>query len=131
MEKFFNKPSIYCGEKVKYRYVRYGEQTLYEFTAKNEPLQYRLYFVNGPGLVEDVISAWQDQPYLGSYGDSAANWWKNQHNCLFQMFQFLRQECEPYQPRMGRSSWKDYHRAYVMWLFQVLTVLLKPFNREH
>ena len=62
-----NLPFI-VGEKVKYRYVRYGEQTLYEYTAKNEPLQYRLYYVNGPGLVEDAIAAWQDQPYTGSYG---------------------------------------------------------------
>jgi len=62
-----NLPFI-VGEKVKYRYLRYGEQTLYEYTAKNEPLQYRLYYVNGPGLVKDVISAWQDQPYTGSYG---------------------------------------------------------------
>jgi hypothetical protein len=67
-QNFYINLPLTVGEKVKYRYLRKSGQTFYEYTARNEPLRYREYFVDGPALLQDYVSAWSDYPYTGPVG---------------------------------------------------------------
>lgn len=53
---------------VKYRYVRIGGSGTQEYSAFNQPIRYRLYYVAGPGEVIDLIAAWPDRPFNGAMG---------------------------------------------------------------
>ena len=53
---------------VKYRYVRIGGSGTQEYTAFNQPIRYRLYYVVGPGEVTDLIAAWPDRPFNSATG---------------------------------------------------------------
>lgn len=57
------------GSVVKYRYERQaGGVTVGEHLSNGEPVRYRLYVVDGPGVTEDVVSRWTDTPYSGPTG---------------------------------------------------------------
>lgn len=56
------------GANVKYRYSRQEDVILDEHTTAQEPVRYRLYRVDGPGFVEDVVSSWSDGAYVGPTG---------------------------------------------------------------
>ncbi len=57
------------GSVVKYRYARHtSTATLLEHTPDGRPVRYRLYHVQGPGVVQDVISRWTNTGYSGSTG---------------------------------------------------------------
>ena len=45
---------------VKYRYMRQGKSTTLEDTSADKAVRYRMYYVTGPGQVDDVVSAWSD-----------------------------------------------------------------------
>ncbi len=45
---------------VKYRYMRQGKLPTPEDTSADKAVRYRMYFVSGPGGVDDVVSAWAD-----------------------------------------------------------------------
>ena len=45
---------------VKYRYLRQGKLPTLEDTSADKAVRYRLYYVTGPGAVDDVVSAWSD-----------------------------------------------------------------------
>ncbi len=74
------KLPLTVGAVIKYRYSRESSAPAIEYTPSGEQVRYRLYDVTGPGEVQDVVSAWNDQPFSGSTGringrvvDSATN----------------------------------------------------------
>ncbi len=61
--------SLPFGSVVKYRYSRQGEiSTVEEHLSDGRPVRYRLYHVEGPGVVQDVITRWTDTPAQGPSG---------------------------------------------------------------
>jgi len=56
------------GKVIKYRYSREGTTTVNEHLYNNRPVRYRLYHIEGPGAVQDVISKWTDTEYIGPRG---------------------------------------------------------------
>ncbi len=57
------------GSVVKYRYARHNSNaTLQEHTSDGRPVRYRLYHVQGPGAVQDVVSRWTDTEFEGQSG---------------------------------------------------------------
>ncbi len=56
------------GTIIKYRYSRQGNYTSLEQTSNKSPVRYRLYYVEGPGVVQDVVSAWSDTAFSGPTG---------------------------------------------------------------
>jgi hypothetical protein len=56
------------GAVVKYRYSREGTSTVNEHLYNARPVRYRLYHVEGPASVQDLISRWTDTEYLGPKG---------------------------------------------------------------
>lgn len=56
------------GSTIKYRYSRQGNYTALEQTSIKTPVRYRLYYVEGPGIVQDVVSAWNDTAFVGPTG---------------------------------------------------------------
>ena len=56
------------GAIIKYRYGRQDAYLVEEHTSIEKPVRYRLYRVDGPGMIEDVISAWSDTSFSGSSG---------------------------------------------------------------
>jgi hypothetical protein len=59
---------FYLDKVLKYRYSREGATVVDEHLYNDRPVRYRLYHVEGPGTVEDVISQWTDSEYLGPKG---------------------------------------------------------------
>jgi hypothetical protein len=56
------------GANIKYRYARQGDFILEEHTTDERPVRYRIYRVDGPGIVKDVVSSWSDSAYVGATG---------------------------------------------------------------
>jgi hypothetical protein len=57
------------GSIIQYRYERQAEiATVGEYISDDRPVRYRVYHVEGPGKVEDVISRWMDTEMIGSTG---------------------------------------------------------------
>lgn len=56
------------GAVVKYRYSRQGEILAEEHTSDGRPVRYRLYYVDAPGEVHDVITRWNDTRFEGITG---------------------------------------------------------------
>jgi hypothetical protein len=56
------------GSVVKYRYNRQGASNLQEHLSDGRPVRYRLYHVEGPGVVQDTVSRWTDTFYTGDTG---------------------------------------------------------------
>lgn len=62
------KTPIIVGSVVKYRYVRDNDPATIEYSSIGKQVRYRLYFVDGPGIVKDVINAWKSSPFVGKTG---------------------------------------------------------------
>ncbi len=56
------------GSVVKYRYSRQGSFLAQEHISDGRPVRYRLYHVEGPGVVEDVLSRWTDTKFTAPTG---------------------------------------------------------------
>ena len=57
------------GSIILYRYERQAEGiTVAEHVSDGSPVRYRLYHVEGPGTVEDVVSRWTDTPFEAQTG---------------------------------------------------------------
>jgi hypothetical protein len=57
------------GSVIKYRYERQaGSIRVAEHLSDGSPVRYRMYYVQGQGTVEDVISRWTDTAYESSRG---------------------------------------------------------------
>ena len=53
---------------VKYRYMRQGTLPTLEDDTADKPVRYRMYFVTGPGAVEDVVASWGDSLFNSPFG---------------------------------------------------------------
>ncbi len=51
-----------------YRYVRLGKLPIFEDTAADIPVRYRLYHAVAPAEIHDVIASWNDTPFSGPTG---------------------------------------------------------------
>lgn len=56
------------GKVLKYRYTRQGKTTVEEHLYNDRPVRYRLYNVEGPATVQDVLSRWTDTELNGLTG---------------------------------------------------------------
>lgn len=56
------------GANIKYRYSRQDTFVAEEHTTDNRPVRYRLFRIDGPGIVQDVVSNWSDGTYDGPTG---------------------------------------------------------------
>jgi len=57
------------GSVIKYRYERQGDELrVAEHTSAGGPVRYRLYAVDGPGGINDVVSRWTDTTYSAASG---------------------------------------------------------------
>lgn len=62
------KMPFILGSVIKYRYIRQGAGLAQEDSALGSHVRYRMYHVDAPGSVNDVLASWSDQPYAGSMG---------------------------------------------------------------
>lgn len=53
---------------IKYRYTRSGQSIALEHTSDGRAVRYRLHVVDGPGIIEDVVSRWTDTQFNGPTG---------------------------------------------------------------
>jgi hypothetical protein len=56
------------GSVIKYRYTVQGNPALSELTAFGKPIRYRIYYVQSPGMVKDIVCSWTGLPYQGPLG---------------------------------------------------------------
>lgn len=56
------------GSTLKYRYARQSTFLAQEHTSSKRPVRYRLLQIQGPMVVNDVISVWSDMAFNGSTG---------------------------------------------------------------
>ena len=56
------------GANIKYRYARQDLYIAEEHTTDSRPVRYRIYQVDGPGTVRDIVSTWSDDTYNGPTG---------------------------------------------------------------
>ncbi len=59
---------FYLGAVIKYRYSREGASVVDEHLTNERPVRYRLYHVEGPATVDDIVSRWTDTQYQGLVG---------------------------------------------------------------
>jgi hypothetical protein len=57
------------GSVIRYRYVRTSSQNIIEKNSKGEQVLFRLYKVNKPGQVNDLVAGWDGQPYPAETGE--------------------------------------------------------------
>jgi hypothetical protein len=63
------KLGLPMGAAVQYRYERESAATrVNEHVSDGRPVRYRVYHVEGPGSVQDVVSRWTDTPFSGPTG---------------------------------------------------------------
>ena len=60
--------SLQVGSVIKYRYSRQGLYTIIENTTNKRPVRYRLYRVDGPSQVQDIVGVWSDSVYMDTMG---------------------------------------------------------------
>lgn len=56
------------GSIIRYHYTRYNGIILQEHLSDGRAVRYRLYHVDGPGVVNDVVSRWTDTSFSWSSG---------------------------------------------------------------
>ena len=56
------------GKVIKYRYSREGSVSVNEHLYNDRPVRYRLYHVEAPATVQDVVSQWTDTEYKSARG---------------------------------------------------------------
>ncbi|HSB65769.1 MAG TPA: carboxypeptidase regulatory-like domain-containing protein, partial [Anaerolineales bacterium] len=59
---------FYLGKVLKYRYSREGVSVVDEHRNNDQAVRYRMYHVEGPGTVDDVLSQWTDTNYQAPAG---------------------------------------------------------------
>jgi hypothetical protein len=62
------KIPILMGSVVKYRYFRDSDPSGIEYNAGNEQVRYRMYVVDGPGVVRDIVAGWRHAPFQAQSG---------------------------------------------------------------
>lgn len=59
---------IAAGSVVRYRYISPASPTAVEYTAGGKQVRYRMFKVDGPSNVSDIVSAWTNLLYSGPTG---------------------------------------------------------------
>lgn len=54
---------------IKYRYILFSEGTSYEFNSQNQQVRFRIARVNGPEIIDDLLSGWAGAKYSGPVGN--------------------------------------------------------------
>jgi hypothetical protein len=70
-DQYTVKAHFATGSIIKYRYVhkfKSDSPPAIEYTSNTKQVRYRLYNATGPGVVQDIVSAWIDSPYRGPIG---------------------------------------------------------------
>jgi hypothetical protein len=62
------KLPVPVGSVIKYRYGRDNDVFGTEYNSQDTQVRYRIYVVDGPGIVHDSITAWKTAPYGGGIG---------------------------------------------------------------
>ena len=57
------------GSMIQYRYQRQGSTLSQEHLPDGRPVRYRIYHVEGPGIVEDIVSRWTNTTFEGLGGE--------------------------------------------------------------
>lgn len=65
---YFTHVPAWISSEIKYRYVKVGATSEYEYNARNQQVRFRLLKVTGPEVLQDTIAAWAGQPYTGRSG---------------------------------------------------------------
>lgn len=65
---FFVKVPLTIGAEINYRYARISDSIDVEYNSYAKQILYRKLLVTGPELVQDKISGWENEPYLGTRG---------------------------------------------------------------
>ena len=60
--------TVPVGSVLKYRYNRGKNSQIGEYSALGSPVRYRLYYVDGPALVTDIVGRWSDTLFEGQTG---------------------------------------------------------------
>jgi len=60
--------SVPSGSVIKYRYGKVSEEFVPETTPDGSPITYRMLFASRNEIVQDVLQAWQSEPYTGGTG---------------------------------------------------------------
>jgi len=56
------------GKVIKYRYTRQGSASVNEHLYDDRPIRYRIFRVEGPATVQDIVTQWTDTHYQGERG---------------------------------------------------------------
>jgi hypothetical protein len=56
------------GKVIKYRYTRQGSASVNEHLYDDRPVRYRIYHVEGPATVQDIVTQWTNTHYQGDRG---------------------------------------------------------------
>jgi hypothetical protein len=88
------------GSVVKYRYIREGGIGAIEYSSQARQVRYRMFYTVSPGIVDDIVSGWNDKPFSGSYGRIQGLIIENTTNT-------------------GHFCWMDCHQVSIIWLFTV------------
>jgi len=65
---YFAKVTLAVGTELRYRYIRQGTPPAIEYNGQNEQVRYRLYHIETPAIVKDIVAGWTDEPYEGETG---------------------------------------------------------------
>ena len=65
---YFIRVPLTISSEVKYRYVKVGASSAYEFNSQNQQVRLRIIKISGPEIVQDIVTTWIDQPYSGPLG---------------------------------------------------------------
>lgn len=56
------------GSIIRYHYTRQNDIILQEHLSDGRPVRYRMYRVDGPGTVNDIVGRWTDTPFFWQQG---------------------------------------------------------------
>lgn len=65
---YFIRVPFTISSEVKYRYIKSGSNSEYEYNAENQQVRFRILRVDGPQVVQDIISTWIGQSFTGAQG---------------------------------------------------------------
>lgn len=65
---YFARVTLPVGTELRYRYIRQGTPPAIEYNGQGEQVRYRLYHVEAPAIVKDIVAGWTDEPFEGETG---------------------------------------------------------------
>ena len=68
------------GSTINYRYIKIKDSVISEFNSRRQPVLSRQLVVDGPVLVQDIVSGWADSPFVGTTGKVSGQVIDDQNN---------------------------------------------------